>query len=117
MRNQMNEYYQHPGRAKENIEGPFYTVDIGCDCGCLLPEETAPTLLRTTEDRRGQTYFIKQPETEDEFIDAIEAVNICDIHDIRYGGKDPLIIRAIESGKSDYVRTKNGEVIFAGTDA
>ncbi|PCJ35821.1 MAG: hypothetical protein COA99_13650 [Moraxellaceae bacterium] len=108
----MKDYYEHLGRAKENVEGPFYTVDIGSDCGCLLPEETAPTLVKTTEDRRGQTYFIKQPETEEELIDAIEAVNICDIHDVRYGGKDPKIIRAIEEGKSDFIIKKGGDVVL-----
>jgi hypothetical protein len=110
--NDMEDYFINPERAKENVEGPFYTIDIGRDCGCGLPEAEAPELIRMTKDRRYQSYFYKQPLTEIEIDHAIEAVNICQIHDIRYGGKDPGIIKRIESGQSDYIITKKGKVIL-----
>jgi hypothetical protein len=77
-------YYIHPDRAKENCDGPFYTVDIGCDCGCGLPEELAL---------------------------AIKAVNLCPTHDIRYGGTDVKIIAKIKSGQSDYEINKSGVAV------
>ena len=107
--NNMN-YHRFNDYALENVEGPFYTVDIGCDCGCCLPESVAPDLLKTTEDRRYQTYFYKQPKTKKEIENAIEAINICPIHDIRYGGKDPEIIKLIEPTQSDYKILKNGKL-------
>ncbi len=102
----------HPERAKENVPGPFYTVDIGCDCGCSLPEEIAPDLLKNTEDRRYQTYFYKQPETESEIARAIEAINVCPIHNIRYGGKQAEIIVKVREGQSDSIVSKSGEVVL-----
>ena len=105
-------YYLHPNRTKENCSGPFYTVDIGCDCGCGLPEEFAPSLLQNTNDRRRQTYFFKQPESQAEVELAINVVNLCPIHDIRYGGKDPEIIAQISAGKSDYEVNAQGVAVL-----
>ena len=107
------EYFIHPERAKENVSGPFYTVDIGCDCGCCLPEEIAPDLLKTTEDQRVQTYFYKQPETELEIARAIKAINICPIHNVRYGGTEAKIIVKVREGQSDFIISTNGEVILS----
>jgi hypothetical protein len=104
-------YYIHPDRAKENCDGPFYTVDIGCDCGCGLPEELAPSLVKNTGDCKWQTYFHKQPESPEELALAIKAVNLCPIHDIRYGGTDVKIIAKIKSGQSDYEINKSGVAV------
>jgi hypothetical protein len=109
----MEEYYVSKQRAKENVDGPFYTIDMGCDCGCLLPEAEAPELLKTTDDRRHLTYFFKQPSTEIELSHAINAVNVCPIHDVRYGGKDPRIIKRIDLDQSDYILNKSGEVVLS----
>lgn len=109
----MKNYFVHPNRAKENVDGPFYTVDIGCDCACLMPEQEAPDLLKTTEDRRHQTYFYKQPHSEEEIQKAIEAISVCGIHDIRYGGKDTSIIKRIASSQTDYQITTNGSIKLA----
>jgi len=107
------EYFESPERATENIEGPFYTVEIGVDCGCGLPESVAPLLLKTTDDRRYQTYFTKQPSSPEEIHQAIEAINICPIHEIRYGGKNPEIIKLVNSGQSDYIINSLGQVVIA----
>ncbi|MCJ8314002.1 MAG: ferredoxin [Pseudomonadales bacterium] len=103
-------YHRFNDYAVENVDGPFYTIDIGSDCGCLLPEAEAPTLLKTTNDPRDQTYFYRQPETKEEIENAIEAINICPIHDIRYGGRDPEIIKLIEPSQTDYKILKNGKL-------
>lgn len=95
-------YFVHPERAKENVAGAFYTVDIGCDCACGIPEAIAPSLLATTEDRRYQTYFYKQPETDAELTAAIEAIASCGIHNIRYGGINREIIKRIRAEQCDY---------------
>ncbi|AQT58888.1 hypothetical protein B0D95_01380 [Cellvibrio sp. PSBB023] len=87
-------------------------MDIGCDCGCGLPEEFATSLLKNTNDRRWQTYFFKQPESQAELELAIKVVNLCPIHDIRYGGKDPEIISQISSGQSDYEVNAQGVVVL-----
>ncbi|WP_460100679.1 hypothetical protein [Sessilibacter sp. MAH4] len=108
----MIKYYLHKDRAKENVDGPFYTVDIGADCGCGLPEAVAPELLKTSIDCRYQTYFFKQPQTDLKITHVIEAINVCGIHDIRYSGKNPSIISQIRSGQTDFVISKNGEVIL-----
>lgn len=113
----MEEYFLHPDRAIENVEGSFYTVSVGTDCGCMIPEEIAPTLLKCTDDRRYQTYFSKQPETVQEIMNAINAINTCPIHNIRYGGKDPKIIKDIEVGQSDYIIDINGQVVLAEDNA
>ena len=108
----MKNYYEHQDRAIENISGPFYTVSVGCDCGCGLPESSAPELLRMTDDRSNQSYFYKQPETNLEIASAINAVNVCPIHDVRYGGQDPEIIKRIDPTQTDYNISKNGSVVL-----
>lgn len=56
--------------------------------------------------------FYKQPETAEEISRAIEAINICPIHDLRYGGKDPKIISRVEPSQSDYIIDNNGSVLL-----
>ena len=107
------DYYESPEKAKENVPGPFYTVEIGVDCGCGLPESVAASLLKTTDDRRCQTYFSKQPTNAAEIQQAIDAINICPIHEIRYGGTDSKIIRLVNPGQSDYIITEKGTIELA----
>ena len=97
-------------KAKENVEGDFYCVDMGCDCGCGIPEELAPNLLKTTEDKRHQTYFYKQPVTKQEIELAIESTKVCPIHDIRYGGKEKWIIKKMTEEQCDYFIDELGNV-------
>jgi hypothetical protein len=106
-------YFQHPHRAKQNCDGPFYSVSIGTDCGCGLPEEEAPNLVRmASRDEGYQSYFYKQPLNETEIQQAIDVINICPIHDLRYGGKDPEIIEKVEPGRSDYIVLNAGGVVL-----
>ena len=98
-------------RAKENIAGPFYAVAMEYDCACGLPEGEAPDLIRMSELRGYQSYFYKQPESPEEISRAIHAINICPIHDLRYGGQDPEIIKRVDPSQSDFRITENGVVV------
>ncbi len=98
-------------RAKENVDGPFYAVAMEYDCACGLPEEVAPDLLKMSESRGYQSYFYKQPKTLDEISRAIEAINVCPIHDLRYCGQDQQIISRIDPSQSDYRIDGDGQVV------
>lgn len=98
-------------RAKENVDGPFYAVAMEYDCACGLPEAEAPDLIRMSDNIGYQTYFYKQPQSEEEISRAIEAINICPIHDLRYCGADPEIIARINPSQVDFCIGKNGEIV------
>ncbi len=95
-----HDYYNHPQRFPKNVEGPFYT--LGCQredgtwCGdclsCETPELEAPTLLAPLTDENSDTYFIRQPQTEDEIEQACRAAEVCCVEALRYGGRDPKIL-------------------------
>ncbi len=84
------EYAWHPDREKKNVEGSFYTLEGAC-LACMLPEGEAPTLL-SQDDTDYDTYFIRQPETENEIEAACCALEVCCVEALRYGGKDKKII-------------------------
>ncbi len=95
-----DDYFQHPKRFPKNVPGAFYTVghisQEGTWCGqclsCGVPEAEAPTLLAPLEDGNSDTYFVRQPETEDEIEQACSAIEVCCADALRYGGKDPKIL-------------------------
>ncbi len=92
--------YQHPQRFPKNVPGAFYTLgDIykdGAWCGqclsCGVPEAEAPTLLAPLDDGNSDTYFVRQPETDDEIEQACSAIEVCCADALRYGGTDPKIL-------------------------
>ena len=86
----MKESAWYPDRENKNADGPFYTVEGGC-LACALPEMEAPDLL-AQDDEDYDTYFEKQPETDEEVERACCAIEVCCIHALRYGGKDKKII-------------------------
>ena len=106
-----DEHFIHPGRFPKNAPGPFYTLgDIQKDgtwCGqclsCGVPESEAPTLLAPLTDTNSDTYFLRQPETEDEVEQACAAIEVCCVDALRYGGRDPKILaRLKKTGCCDY---------------
>jgi hypothetical protein len=102
--------YIHPQRFPKNTPGSFYSLgSVGSDktwsgqCrACKLPEAKAPALLATLDDNNSDTYFIRQPETELEIEQACLAAEVCCVSAIRYGGKDPKIIRRLGSAYCDF---------------
>jgi hypothetical protein len=95
-----NDYFLHPNRFPKNAPGAFYTLgDITQDgtwCGrclsCNVPEEEAPTLLAALTDTNSDTYFLRQPETDEEIEQACNAIDVCCVDALRYGGQDPKIL-------------------------
>ena len=93
-----------------NVEGDFYTSGTqdrnGKWCGdclaCALPEQEAPTLLAPLGGDRYDTYFIKQPETEEELQQAISAADVCCVGAVRYGGKNKIIINRMLPDTCDF---------------
>ncbi|WP_124543806.1 ferredoxin [Piscinibacter terrae] len=91
--------------------GPFYTLgDVmqdGTWCGqclsCGVPEAQAPSLLAPLTDTNSDTYFLRQPETEEEIEQACRAIEVCCVDALRYGGRDPKILaRLSRTGCCDY---------------
>ena len=108
--NSNNAIYLHPERFPKNAPGPFYSLgSVGADgawCGqclaCTLPESEAPKLLAPLDDQNSDTYFIRQPETAEEIESACSAAEVCCVSAIRYGGKDPVVIRRLGSEYCDH---------------
>jgi hypothetical protein len=72
-------------RYPENAPGDFYVeADLCILCG--TPAAVSPDLVEINEKH---CYFKKQPSTEIELENAIEAVNSCCCGAYRYGGDDP----------------------------
>lgn len=94
------DYFQHPKRFPKNAPGAFYTLGDQCEdgrwCGqclaCEVPEHEAPTLLAPLTDTNSDTYFLRQPETDEEIEQACCALELCCVDALRYGGKDPKIL-------------------------
>jgi len=69
----------------ENIAGKFY-VDSQC-IDCDLCRETAPKNF-TRADDEGYSFVYKQPETEEEVAQCIEAMEGCPVEAIGNDGDD-----------------------------
>ena len=85
----------NPSRARveKNAPGSFYAVG-GC-LACGAPEYEAPELMSTLDDDNWETYFVRQPETPEEVEHACRAIEVCCLATLRYGGRDPAVIRRL----------------------
>lgn len=119
--------FQHPLRFPLNVNGPFYTtgqltghhVDPNTPrrwCGnclwCGAPEAEAPTLFAPFDETYKDTYFIRQPTTPEEIDQAVSAARVCCTFAVRYGGRDPEILRKLDNSPEycDFVLMENGEL-------
>lgn len=124
-------YFTHPRRFPGNVEGPFYTtgtivcgdskyVGITSDClQCSAPEHEAPDLLAPLNKRNRNTYFVKQPCSADEVQRACNAIRVCCVYALRYGGRDTQIIKQLENSPlyCDYILDDQGELaLTVGAD-
>jgi hypothetical protein len=75
-----------------NSPGDFYVLDGMC-IACTAPEHEAPSLMSHDESAGYHCYFKCQPETIEETESAIWAVAVGCCGAVRYGGRDPQVIR------------------------
>ena len=83
------------------------------DClQCEAPEAEAPDLLAVISEDNPNTYFVRQPETEDEVERACMAARVCCTSAIRYGGKDKAIINRLGNSPEycDYFIDADGKL-------
>ena len=100
----------HPDRVLKNVDGPFYGTG---DClACGLPEAKAADLLAPLDDDNQDTYFVRQPETPDQVEAACEAIKVCCVSALRYGGTDVNMIRRLGNDPEycDYLIGEDGTV-------
>lgn len=80
-----------------NVKGDFYVEDGVC-LACDASPSEAPDLM-TYED--WHCYFKKQPQTEEEIEQAINAVCVSDICGLRYAGNSPKILEKLPKEACD----------------
>lgn len=85
--------HSHPRRCPLKAPGPFYTT--GECMACEAPELEAPDLLAPLKNGNHTTFFTRQPETPDEVERACNAIRVCCVGDLRYGGTDLKIIERL----------------------
>ena len=78
-------------RYKKNCNGGFFVEEGECIL-CCMPESEAPSLMESDEE---SCYFTRQPETEEEIIQAIDAIAVSCCSAVKYGGTDEKIIQKI----------------------
>jgi len=80
-------------------KGDFYIGNGEC-IACGAPQAEAPDLIDHGKD--GHCYFKKQPQTEEEFDQAINAMMVSCISALRYGGTEEKILKRLhEDGMAD----------------
>jgi hypothetical protein len=75
----------------------------------MVPEAEAPDLLAPIDDTNSDTYFVRQPQTEEEIERACKAAEVCCVSAIRYGGKNPKIIERLGEEYCDYEVLPDGK--------
>ena len=86
-----------PKAYPENAPGPFYVEDDLCIL-CGIPESVAPNLVSMS---RNHCYFRKQPQSDVELEQAIQAVESCCCGAYRYRGTDPKVIERLGADVCD----------------
>jgi hypothetical protein len=77
----------------QNVAGPFYVED-GCCLTCTVPFEAAPGLFSWNE-AHDHCFVSRQPSTDDEVRQMLEAVANSGEACIRYRGDAPEVVRAL----------------------
>lgn len=57
------------------------------------------------------TYLVKQPSTEKELQQIINAIDVCCVSALRYGGKNPDILSRISPEYCDYAMHSDGTIV------
>ena len=90
------EQVPHP----HNAPGPFYSENEGC-IACGAPNAEAPDLMKWYEEPTAtglysHCIFRRQPETPEEVEQAIRAMNVSCVENLRYRGTDPAILKRLD---------------------
>lgn len=119
-------YFQNPQRFPLNVEGPFYTTGhpnyeggMTGDClACEAPEHEAPELLAALTQENFDTYFIRQPTTPHEIDVACNAMRVCCVTALRYGGCQKSVILQLGNSPEycDYLIDQNDELVLCVDD-
>lgn len=88
-------------RHSKNAPGPFYVVQGEC-ISCRTPESVAGGLMSYDEGRDNGCFFVRQPVDESETSAAVLAVQASCCGAVRYGGKDPEILRRLAALDCSY---------------
>jgi hypothetical protein len=92
---EIREHLPHP----QNAPGPFYSENEGC-IACGAPNAEAPDLMEWYEEPcttglYSHCIFCRQPETPDEVQQAIRAMNVSCVENLRYRGTNPAIVKQL----------------------
>lgn len=100
-----------PRRHAANVEGAWYTT--GQCLACSVPEDAAPMLFAPLGGENWLTHFVRQPSSEEEVERACCAAVGCCVADVRYGGRDPGIIRRLGNHPDycDYVMASDNQIL------
>jgi hypothetical protein len=81
---------------------------------CEAPEHEAPSLLAPLNEDNNDTYFIRQPITNQEIEHACRALEVCCVAALRYGGKDLAVIKRLGNSSElcDYTVDEQGNLIL-----
>jgi hypothetical protein len=103
--------HKHPRLCPLNAPGPFYTMETCLACGA--PEAEAPELLAPLTGGNCTTYFVRQPVTPAEIERACNAIRVCCVMDLRYGGTDRAIIEQLGNDPltCDYI-IRDGQLVL-----
>lgn len=85
-------------RVPENVPGDFYVVRNTC-IQCCLPHEEAPNLLNDWKADFDECYFRRQPASDAQVDQAINAMDASCVEALRYAGNDPCILAKIRARK------------------
>lgn len=83
---------------------------IACGAEHRKPKHT---LLAPLDDSNLDTYFVRQPESLEEIEQAINAMKLCCVDALRYGGREKQIISKLNNDPDwcDYVTTDSGSLL------
>lgn len=103
----------NPDDFLPKITGPFYALGECLNCGATAYE--APGLISPRGEDNDDCHFIKQPATPEEIDRVCIAARECCIYRIRYGGKNPEIIKKLGNTPSvcDFLVREDGVLIRA----
>ena len=85
----------------KNAPGDFY-VENECCISCEAPYNEAPDLMEHDEEGAySHCFFKKQPETPEEVERAVMACVVSCVRAVRYGGKNPKILKRFQELRSE----------------